>query len=252
VNSPTQITADYTIGPNSWLGYLNVTVTTPGGTSEPARFAIYPGVTQFGVPAGGASAKRAAAAADIAAYESFDVGIHTSPVANPDGSYTDAYLDVSFTDDKGRPVAVGDTWHSDMDNVVSPDDPDPGPAATTYSFGLQRPAAGEYVLHIKGSRNGSFTLEMDTSTQSGQNGLAALTNVPSYPGSEFELRLICQREPFAVDLKRGGLEPAHGAFSFAQPLNSEVRLRAAEKALGIVISRPGDGAVVVPRIARWE
>lgn len=101
MNGPTQITANYTIGPNSWLGYLNVTVTTPGGTSEPVRFAIYPGVVQFGTPAGGASAKPAVPATDTPVYESFDVGIHAGQVANPDGSQTDAYLDVSFTDDKG-------------------------------------------------------------------------------------------------------------------------------------------------------
>jgi hypothetical protein len=38
------------------------------------------------------------------------------------------YLDVSFTDDKGHPVAVSD---SDMDNVVAPDDPEPGPNVTS-------------------------------------------------------------------------------------------------------------------------
>ena len=32
-----------------------------------------------------------------------------------------------------------------------------------------------------------------------------------------------------------GLQPPHGAFSFAQPLNSQVHLPSAEKALGIVI-----------------
>ena len=158
VNNPTQITADYTIGPNSWLGFLNVTVTTPGGTSEPARFAIYPAVFQFGIPANGASAKPAAPAKDGPVYESFDVGIHAGQVANPDGSQTDAYLDVSFTDEKGHPVAVGDSYHGDMDNVDNPDASDDSPDSgeptnvTSYSFGLQTPAEGKYVLHIKSSR----------------------------------------------------------------------------------------------------
>jgi hypothetical protein len=239
VNGPTQITADYTISPNSWLGYLNVTVTTPGGTSDPARFAIYPGVVQVGVPAGGASAKPAAATTDIEVYESFDVGIHAGQVTNPDGSQTDAYLDVSLTDDKGHPLTVGGSYHSDMDDVVAPDDPQPGLNVTPYSFGLQRPAAGKYVLHIKSSRSGSFDLEIDTtdssSTSSAQEGLAGLDNIPTYAGSLFELNFVCRREPFSIDLNSGGLQPLNGAFSFAQPLISAVRLPAEEKTLGVVI-----------------
>jgi hypothetical protein len=74
-----------------------------------------------------------------------------------------------------------------MDNVVAPDDPQPGSNVTSYSFGLQRPATGKYVLHIKSSRRGSFDLEIDTttssSTSSAQDGLAQLNNVPTYPGS---------------------------------------------------------------------
>jgi hypothetical protein len=235
VNGPTQITADYTIGSDSWLGGLNVTVATPGGTSDPARFAIYAAVYQFGVPANGASARPAGRVADAPIYQSFDVGIHAGQVANPDGSQTDTYLEVSFTDDKGRPTAVGDSYHSDMDNVVAPDDPEPGPSVTPYSFGLQRPDAGKYVLDIKGSRSGSFRLEIDTSTSSTQNSLAVLENVPTFPGSSFELKFVCRREPFSVDLDSGGLQPPHGAFSFAQPLTSDVHLPAEEKALGVVI-----------------
>lgn len=105
-------------------------VTTPGGTSDPARFTIYPAVFQFGVPANGTSAKPVVPAADAPIYESFDVGIHAAQVANADGSQTDAYLDVSFTDDKGHPVTVGASYHSDMDDVVAPDDPEPGPNVT--------------------------------------------------------------------------------------------------------------------------
>jgi hypothetical protein len=242
VNGPTQITADYTIGPNSWLGYLNVTVTTPGGTSEPARFAIYPGVAQFGTPASGATARPAA---DIPTYKSFDVGIHGSQVTNPDGSRTDGYLDISFTDDKGHPVTVGGSYHSDMDNVDNPDadDDSPGsgepPDVTPYSFALQPPVPGNYVLHIKSSRSGSFDLEVDTtdtsSTSSAQGALGALNNVPTYPGSDFELKFVCRDNPFSVDLDSGGLQPPHGAFSFAQPLTSQVRLPAEAKTLGVVI-----------------
>jgi len=245
VNGPTQITAEYTIGPNSWLGFLNVTVTTPSGTSEPAKFAIYPAVFQFGIPPNGASAKPAVQAADGPVYESLDVGIHAEQVGNPDGSQTDAYLDVSFTDEKGHPVAVGDSYHGDMDNVDNPDasddSPDSGepPNVTSYSFGLQTPAEGKYVLHIKSSRSGSFDLEIDTTTSSSQDQsqhlLAGLGNIPTYPGSSFKLNFICRREPFSVDLDSGGLQPPHGAFSFAQPLTLEVRLPAEEKALGVVI-----------------
>jgi hypothetical protein len=240
VDSPTQIAADYTIGPNSWLGYLNVTVTTPGGTSEPARFAIYPAVGQFGISSGGGSAKPAGSAPGLPTFESFDVGIHADQVANSDGSQTDGYLEVSVTDSEGHPVATGDSYHSDMDNVVAPDDDDePGPIVTPYSFGLQRPEAGTYVLHMKSSRSGSFTLEMDTSvsssTGSSYKGLAVLENVPTYPGSSFELKLVCRREPFTVDLDGGGLRPPNAAFSFAQPLGSEVRLPAEAKAVGVVV-----------------
>jgi hypothetical protein len=245
VNGPTQIMADYTICPNSWLGYLNVTVTTPAGTSEPARFAIYPGVAPFGVLSGCAPpAARAVPAASTPVYRSFDVGIHAGQVANPDGSQTDAYLEVSFTDDKGHPVAVGGSYHSDMDNVDNPDaDDSPGsgepPNVTSYSFASEPPVPGNYVLHIKSSRSGSFDLEMDTtdtsSTASAHEVLGALGNIPTYPGSDFELKFVCRDNPFSVDLDSGGLQPPHGAFSFAQPLTSEVRLPAEEKALGVVI-----------------
>jgi hypothetical protein len=239
VNGPSQITAEYAIRPDSWLGGLNVTVTTPGGTSDPARFTIYPAVFQFGVPAGGASAKPAASATGQPAFESFDVAIHAAQVANPDGSQTDVYLDVSFSDDKGHPVQVGGSYHSDLDDVVAPDDPEPGPNVTPYSFGLQRPDAGKYVLYIKSSRSGSFDLEVDTTTSTAgdesQNGLAELDNVPTYRGKSFELKFVCRRDPFTVDLDSGGLQPPNGAFSFLQPLTSEVRLPGEENALAVVI-----------------
>jgi hypothetical protein len=241
VKGPAQIMADYTIEPNSWLGYLNVTVATPGGISDPARFTIYPAVFQFGVPANGVSAKPVIPATDEPIFESFDVGIHASQVANPDGSQTDAYLDISFTDDKGHPVQVGDSFRSDMDNVVSPDDDSDAsaPDVTPYSFALQPPVPGNYILHIKSSRSGSFDLESDTTTSwsrdMSQKGVVALGNIPTYPGSSFELKFVCRRDPFTVDLDSGGLQPPHGAFSFAQPLTSAVRLPAEEKALGVVI-----------------
>jgi hypothetical protein len=225
------------IGPDSWLGGLNVTVTTPAGTSEPARFTIYPPVLRFGIPAGGASARPAA---DIPTYKSFDVGIHASQVTNQDGSRTDGYLDISLTDNKGHPVTVGGSYHSDMDNVDDPDaDDSRNSAVTSYSFALLPPVPGNYILHIKSSRSGSFDLEMDTtntsSTPSAQQALGALNDVPTYPGSDFELKFVCRDNPFSVDLDSGGLQPAHGAFSFAQPLSSEVRLPAEEKALGVVL-----------------
>ena len=242
VNGTTQITADYRICQGSWLGVLNVTVTTPAGTSEPASFTIYPPVLQFNVPASGASARPAA---DIPTYKSFDVGIHASQVTNPDGSRTDGYLDISFTDDKGHPVTVGGSYHSGIDNVDNPDAEDGSadsgkpPDVTSYSFALQPPVPGNYILHVKSSRSGSFDLEMDTtdtsSTASAQEALGALNNVPTYPGSDFELKFVCRDNPFRVDVDSGGLRPPHGAFSFAQPLASEVRLPEGEKALGVVI-----------------
>ncbi|HEY6387433.1 MAG TPA: hypothetical protein VIX91_17300 [Candidatus Acidoferrum sp.] len=38
-----------------------------------------------------------------------------------------------------------------------------------------------------------------------------------------------------MDIDSGGLQPLHGAFSFAQPLTPEVHLPAEEKTLGVVI-----------------
>ena len=140
---------------------------------------------------------------------------------------------------KGHPVPVGDSYHSDMDNVVSPGDPKPSPNVTSYSFSSQQPAAGNYVLRIKSSRRGSFDLEIDqttsSSTSSGRNGLAQLNNVPAYPGNSFELKFVCRRDPLTWDLDSGGLQPPNGAFSFAQPLTSDVRLPAEEKVFGVVI-----------------
>ena len=249
VDSPMQITADYTIASNSFLGFLNVTVTTPGGTSAPTRFTIYPAGWQPGLRVGSAlptppapaSATPAPPDNSLPPYESLDVGIHAAAVPNPGGPETDTYLDVSFTDDKGHPVAVGDSYHSDMDNVDndSDDSGDPGPSVTSYSFGVQSPAAGAYVLHIKSSRNGSFDLEMDTTCRapacSYHRSLAVLETIPTYPGSSFELRFICHRDPFSLDLDSGGLQPPHGAFSFAQPVSPDVTLPAEQKALALVI-----------------
>jgi len=232
VNGPAEITSDYAIAATSFLGYFNVTVTTPGGTSEPARFTILPAAFQFG-SVRSPSANTWPGKTGPPPDESLDVGIHAAQVPNLDGSETDAYLDVSFTDEAGHPVTVGDSYMSDMDNVSSPDDPDPGPTVTSYSFGLQRPNAGKYVLHIKSTRSGSFDLEIHTSASEGD--LAALVNVPTYPGSSLEFKLVCHRDPFAVDLDGGGLQPAHGAFSFAQPLDSLVRLPSEAKVLGVVI-----------------
>jgi hypothetical protein len=75
---------------------------------------------------------------------------------------------------------------------------------------------------------------MDTTTASSQEGLAEL-DVPTYPGSSFELKFVCRRDPFVVDLDGGGLHPPHGAFSFAQPLDSVVHLPSEAKALGVAI-----------------
>jgi hypothetical protein len=239
VNSPTEIAADYAIAKDSYLGYFDIAVTTPGGTSDPIKFTILRPAFQFGVLRG-SSANPATITQGPPIYESFDVGIHAGPVPNPDGSQTDAYLDVSFTDDKGHPVTIGGSYHSDMDNVSNPDDPDDGPPdVTSYSFGVQRPEAGDYVLRIKGSRVGSFTLEIDTTASSRDSesyeSLANLDDVPTYPGSSFELNFICHRDPFSVNLARGGLQPPQGAFSFAQPLDSVVRLPSEAKVLGVVI-----------------
>jgi hypothetical protein len=234
VNSPSQITADFAISADSPLGYFGVKVTTPGGMSDPQILTIVPRAYDFGVipsrPADGGPP----------ALQSLEVGIHAAQVDNPDGSQTDAYLHVSITDDKGHPAATGPSWHGDMDNVDVPDDDtdESGvthPDVTTYSFSLQFPAEGKYVMLIKGSRSGSFNLEMDAQSASPQGSLGALQNVPTYPGSSFELNFICRRAPFAVDLDSGGLQPAHGAFSFAQPLTPDVHLPADQKALGVVI-----------------
>lgn len=242
VNSPEQITVDYSNSPDSVLGYFAVTVTTPGGTSEPAIFTITTLVFQFGV---GVPRARAAAESDPPSFKSLQVGIHADQVANPDGSQTDAYLDVSFTNDKGQQVALSASPYSDMDNVDAPDDDTDEssgthPDVTSYSFGVEKPVAGKYVLQIKGSRNGSFILEISAETFSEQNGLlqngmTELENVPTFSGSSFELKFVCRSDPYDMDIDSGGLQPANGAFSFAQPLTSNVRLPIEGKALAVVI-----------------
>jgi len=238
VNSPEQITADYSSSPDSPLGYFSVTVATPSGTSERATFTITPLAYQFGV---GVPPVRSA----VVSFRSLQVGLHADPVANPDGSQTDAYLHVSFTDRKGHPVAVSGSPYSDMDNVDAPDDDSDEsgathPEVTSYSFCAEKPVAGEYVLGIKGSRKGSFVLEISDETFSEkdgvlQNGLSELANVPTFPGSSFELRFVCRQDPYGMDIDAGGLQPVHGAFSFAQPLTPNVQLPAGEKALAVVI-----------------
>jgi hypothetical protein len=239
VNSPEQITADYSNSPDSALGYFSVTVTTPGGTSEPLIFTITPLAFQFGV---GVPPARSAAVS----FKSLQVGLHAGPVTNPDGSETDAYLDVSFTDRKGHPVAVSENPYSDdMDNVDAPDDDTDESGAThsdvtSYSFGVEKPVAGEYVLHIKGSREGSFFLQISAETFSEKNGpelhdLTHLADVPTFPGSSFELKFVCRSDPYDMDIDSGGLQPANGAFSFAQPLTSNVRLPIEAKTLAVVI-----------------
>jgi len=240
VDSPEQITAEYANSPDSPLGYFRVSVTTPAGTSEPAILTITPLVYQFGV---GVPAPRPSGPA---VFETLQVGIHADQVENPNGSRTDAYLEISFTDAKGRPVKVGDSTYSDMDNVDNPGDEaeesgGPQVHVTSYSFAVEKPAAGEYVLKIKGSRRGSFVLEMAKEMRSpSQDGLtynsfAVLQNVPTLPGTTFELRFVCPGDPCNMDIGSGGLRPAHGAFSFAQPLGANVQLPAGEKALAIVI-----------------
>jgi hypothetical protein len=180
-----------------------------------------------------------------ATFWSLQVGIHAEQVANPDGSQTDAYLHVAFTDDKGHPVTLSDSWYSDMDNVDNPDDDTDESGAThthvtSYSFGVEKPAAGKYMLQIKGERNGSFGLEISAETSSErdgstQNGLAELDKVPTFPGSSFALRFVCRSEPYGMAIDSGGLQPANGAFSFAQPLTANVRLPGEAKALRVVI-----------------
>jgi len=240
VDSPEQITAEYANSPDSPLGYFRVSVTTPAGTSEPAILTITPLAYQVGV---GVPPPRPAGPA---VFETLQVGIHADQVENPDGSRTDAYLEISFADAKGRPVKVGDSTYSDMDNVDNPDDDadesrGPQVHVTSYSFAVEKPAAGEYVLKIKGSRKGSFVLEMAKEMRSPQqdgltyNSFAVLQNVPTLPGTAFELRFVCHGDPCDMDIGSGGLRPIHGAFSFAQPLTSNVRLPVGEKTLAIVI-----------------
>jgi hypothetical protein len=239
VNSPAEITADYAITANSPPGYLNLTVTTPGGTSEPGRMRIVPTVYQFPLRNDFAR-NRAIGRTGPPAYESLEIGIHSDQVQNPDGSQTNAYLEVSLTDAKGQSVAVpGEGELSDMDNVDNPEDSDePGPVVTPYSLTLQRPDPGEYFLHIKSVRTGSFTLEVEvrrlSATVSSQDTLAEM-DVPVYPGGSFELKLVCHRDPFSVDIGSGGLQPPHGAFSFALPTDSAVRPPSDAKLLGVAI-----------------
>lgn len=230
VNSPTQITADFAIASNATPGSFEVAVKTPGGTSEPGSFAILAG--QSGSPGGSTPTSPAAlpgapgmqTSADSSEYEVLDIRVTSA----------EDTLDVSFTDSKGQP-GPGAIF---SDEQLTDDDPDdsgqPGLSPNTREVEVNQPNSGEYILRVEGSKSGSFDLKVSANHPASSEGVVSL-EVPTCPGSVFELRLLCQRAPFTVDVDSGGLEPPHGAFSFAQPLTSEVRLPSEEKPLAVGI-----------------
>lgn len=207
-----------------------------------------PVVTQFAanLPANHAPSGNAPDASAISIH------ISTSPGADPANPYdlptSSGAVDGSLTNSKGQHAAVDANEPSNMtipnSSVIveeltdeDPDDADqPDLSPTEREIEVLRPEADEYTLRVKGFERGVYSLEIYATAPDSNTSTAFLQTVPAYQGSLFELHMVCRRTPsFEFDMDRGGLQPPHGALSFAQPLTSEVRLPSEEKTLGVVI-----------------
>ena len=207
-----------------------------------------PTVTQFA--AGGPL--RRVPAANFMDGSTISIHISTSPgtdPANPNDLPTSpSAVDGSLTNSEGKHAAVDGNEPSNVTipnssvivEELTDDDPDdndaPDVSPTVQEIEVLRPAADEYTLHVKGLERGVYGLEIYGVGPDSNASHVSLETVPAYPGSLFEPHMVCMREPsFEFDIDHGGLEPPHGAFSFAQPLTPEVRLPSEEKVLGLVI-----------------
>jgi hypothetical protein len=180
------------------------------------------------------------------------IHISTSPGADPTNPYDSPTqpeaVNGSLTNSEGQHAAVDATESpavtipnsSLIEEVLTDDDPDdqnlPDLSPTEQEIEVLRPEADQYTLQVKGFEHGVYSLEIYATGPDSNTSHFYLQTVPAHPGSLFELHMVCRRMPsFEFELTRGGLQPPHGAFSFAQPLASEVRLSAEDKALAVVI-----------------
>jgi hypothetical protein len=174
------------------------------------------------------------------------VRLATNPASVPGGSTSPDSVGISLIDCKGEKAAL------DLKSVIStipgatarqfqvnpdsddPEDLDPKVTPTTRLIEVHNPRACQYVLRVEGYKQGSFELQLHAQGTVRDNGFFSFDAVPAYPEGRFELKFIFEAKPFKFETE-GGLRPAGGAFSFAQPLTSKVQLPAQEKTLGIVI-----------------
>ena len=180
------------------------------------------------------------------------IDISTSPGADPsspnDLPTSSGAVNGSLTNSEGQHAAVDANEPSNMTiphsgiivEELTDDDPDdadqPDFSPTVEEIAVLRPDADEYTLKVNGFERGVYSLEIYGTGPDSNTSHFYLQTVPAYPGSLFELHMVCRRTPsFEFNLDRGGLQPPHGAFSFAQPLASEVRLASEDKALAVVI-----------------
>ncbi len=207
-----------------------------------------PVMTQFAAngPANQAPSRNAPDASAISIHISTSPGVDPS---NPNDLPTSSgAVDGSLTNSKGQHAAADANEPRNMTipnssiivEELTDDDPDdagqPDLSPTEEEIEVLRPEADEYTLKVNGFERGVYSLEIYATGPDSNTSTVFLQIVPAYPGSLFELHMVCRRTPsFEFDLDRGGLQPPHGAFSFAQPLASEVRLPAEDKALAVVI-----------------
>lgn len=207
-----------------------------------------PVVTQFAanVPASHALNGNTADGSAISIHVSTSPG---TDLTNPyDVPTSPEAVDGSLTNSKGQPAAVDANEPANMTipnssiivEELTDEDPDdanqPDLSPTEREIEVLRPEADEYTLRVKGFERGVYNVEIYATGPDSNTSHFYLPTIPAYPGSLFELHMVCRRTPsFEFRLDHGGLQPPHGAFSFAQPLTSEVQLPSEEKALGVVI-----------------
>jgi hypothetical protein len=176
----------------------------------------------------------------------FMVRLATNPAPAPGGSTSNDSVGISLTDCKGEKATIdvksvnstipGATARQFQVNPDSddPEDVDPKVTPTTRLIEVHNPRACQYVMRVEGYKHGAFGLQLHAQGTVRDNGFFSFDAIPAYPESRFELKFVFEAKPFKFEIE-GGLRPANGAFSFAQPLTSKVQLPAEEKTLGVVI-----------------
>jgi hypothetical protein len=182
------------------------------------------------------------------------IHVSTSPAADPGTPASlptsSGAVDATLTNSKGQ--HAGTLVENEPRELTIPHsgviveeltDEDPNDASlpdlspTVHEIEVLLPAADTYTLRVKGFERGTYDIE---SFGAGPNSEAAggllLRTVPAHEGSLLELHFVCQREPsFEFDVESGGLQPPNGAFSFGQPLSSEVQMAPEDQGLSVVI-----------------